>query len=236
MENIIPIKIVPIKDETKNEKYDFTNNTLTLSDNIIEKNFLYDHTGDYVVTSSTCMYDKTDKKYANYGPFTAFNNEPKQTYFLCDMCGNPQKDSATLPYPAYTQNPYAYGFDGGVCPYQGGGALLNTWSTLINGLPIRGEWLQIQIPDSASIYLFKYKISVPDNWSEPISFPKKFVVVGSNNGNDWHFLDQRNLTDEPERGVQEFNINSPDRFSYFRLIVCEIFTKKIGIIGIKQWS
>ena len=95
------------------------------------------------------------------------------------------------------------------------------------------------MPNTAGIYLFKYSILVPNNWTESVSFPKKFVVAGSIDGNTWDFLDQQDLTTEPESGSQkpvEFNINSSKKHTYFRLIVTEIFEKHTGVFAIKQWG
>jgi hypothetical protein len=242
MDNIIPIRVLPIRDDDKEINYDFTNVTMNLTDNIIEPGYNYDHTGKYIVTSSSCMYDVDDSRYKNHGPFVAFNNynneskKSKNNFFLCDMNGSPERAANSLPYTKYTQNPYAYAYNDGVAPYQGGGALQNTWSTMINGKPIYGEWLQIQLPKLSGVFLFKYGILIPDSWTDPISFPKKFVVVGSKDGQTWNFLDQQNLTEKPDDGFQEFNINSTEKYTYFRLIVCELFSNHTGIIGIKQWS
>lgn len=242
MDNIIPIRILPIRDDDKEINYDFTNVTMNLTENIIEPGYNFDHRGNYIISSSSCMYDVNDNRYKNHGPFVAFNNynneskKSKNNFFLCDMNGSPERDTTSLPYKKYTQNPYAYAYNDGVAPYQGGGSLQNTWSTMINGNPIYGEWLQIQLPKLSGVFLFKYGILIPDSWTDPISFPKKFVVVGSKDGQTWNLLDQQNLTEKPDDDYQEFNINSTEKYTYFRLIICELFSNHTGIIGIKQWS
>lgn len=243
--NVIPITIIPIHDKNNDINYNFKENTYTLTNKIKDDSYSFDRRGKYVVKSSSCMYDgDDDDNYSSYGPFVAFNNyntktkKTNENFFICDASGSPNRNKNKLPYPKYTQDPYAYAFSG-PGPYQGGGSPRNTWSTNVNNINIKGEWIQIELPEISSIFLFKYSILVPNNWKESISFPKKFVVVGSTDGNNWEFLDQQTLTTEPESGSQkpvEFNLNSSKKYRYFRLIVTEIFEKHTGVFAIKQWG
>ena len=242
--NAIPVRITPIRDENKDINYNITTTKYTLNEKIKEDTYAFDHRGTYVIKSSSCMYDDDDDNYKHHGPFVAFNNyntDTKKTrndFFISDVSGSSSRQISTLPYPKYTQNPYAYAFSG-PGTYQGGGAAKNSWSTPINGSSISGEWIQIKLPDTAGIFLFKYTILVPNNWRESISFPKKFIVAGSNDGVSWDFVDQQNLSKEPDVGSQipiEFNLNSSKKYIYFRLIVTEIFEKHEGVFAIKQWG
>lgn len=87
-------------------------------------------------------------------------------------------------------------------------------------------------------------------------FPKVFVVVGSSDGNNWFYVDQQSFVEPPDvpsstpygnsnlnfkKGVRKdpvhpntiiFDINSVTRYTYYRLIVSELFpgvdTAQIG--------
>jgi hypothetical protein len=247
--NFIPIRILPLRDEKKNINYQFTSNTFTLTENIKEDNYAFNHKGTYVVKSSSCMYDNDDEEnYPHYGPFVAFNNYNQKTknendFFICDVSGSINRTKGNLKYPAYTRNPYSYAFSG-PGTYQGGGTAKNFWTTnvITNGTTqsIGGEWIQIKLPATASMYLFKYSILVPNNWKETVSFPKKFMLVANNDaGDSWEFIDQQNLQTEPDVGSQtpiEFNLNTSNKYSCYRLIVTDIFANRAGVFAIKQWA
>ena len=112
-------------------------------------------------------------------------------------------------------------------PYQGGGSSINvnTWttpvgkSTIVN---VRGEWIQIRLP--YDVYINRYTLRTPQ-FSDPATntFPSKFVLVGSNDGTSWTRIDQQLISQNelPAGNVIQkgFDINSPDKYSYFRLII-----------------
>jgi hypothetical protein len=248
-DNNLVIKLLPIYDASNNIPYNFTSDTITIKKSIKEGPYEFDHTGTYKIRSSSCLFLKTDaSNYAHYGPFVAFNNENtknKKDFFICDMPYQDSKQNSN--YAKYTQFPYAFGLN---TPgsYIGGGSQSNTFSTIVNKSNIKGEWLQIKLPNGNSdvsgkggMYLTKYRISIPKNVGNmPISFPKKFIVVGSNEGLDtsnWNLIDEQNLVTEPDISSQpiEFKVVTSSKYIYFRLIVLELFKNYAGVIGIKQW-
>jgi hypothetical protein len=222
--------------------------------NVIKKSikesiYEFDHTGTYIIRSSSCFYLKTDaSNYAHHGPFVAFNNQNtknKKDFFLCDMPNQNYKQNSN--YAKYIQFPYAFGLNT-PASYIGGGSQSNTYSTMVNKSNIKGEWIQIKLPDGKSnvigkgrMYLTKYGISTPTNWNAPVSFPKNFVVVGSNEGLDnsnWELVDQQNLDTIPDISTQpiEFKVVTSSKYTYFRLIVLELFKNYPGVFAIKQWK
>jgi hypothetical protein len=63
------------------------------------------------------------------------------------------------------------------------------------------------------------------------------MVVGSNNGNDWEYIDQQKLY-PIDTSVQRpiiFNVNSPYSYSYYRLIIIEMPPKN-SVVRISQWG
>ena len=138
---------------------------------------------------------------------------------------------------------------------------------------IVGEWLQISLPADKPVYLFRYTITVPDpittgqasyptdrnpdeSYTYPIplpprkkytsQFPKSFTVVGSTDGKEWFYIDQRTFVEPPDLdlsnsdkernklndrhaitfnsdGSISFELNSVNRYTFFRLIITELF-------------
>lgn len=177
-----------------------TSNETTISgiaDNGIAK---YTPNGKYVITASSGV----DKAY------NAFNKDDKHW-----ECNNTENGS-------YSKNPYTGGIDDSA--YVGGGSD-NIFSTPITyspskrTAPLRGEWIQIHIPYQA--YIQSYRIKTPDGTVN--TFPRKFLFAGSNDEKTWTQLDQRNLNknDLTNNLTNEkmFDINTTDKYSYFRLII-----------------
>ena len=180
----------------------------------------------------TAIDDKGIAKYTPNGPYeiTASSNasidtqpyvianENDQDFWQCGFKDNPNYVAGAN--SQYTQNPYT----GGTTPssYQGGGKD-NTWTTPVGSdkiINVRGEWIQLRIPYKA--FIQQYGIRTP-TYTQYNTFPRKFMLVASNDGTAWTQLDQRNLKDaEVPKGEsikKMFDINSPEKYSYFRLIV-----------------
>jgi len=125
---------------------------------------------------------------------------------------------------------------------------------------IKGEWIEIKIPNP--IFLYSYSINVPFvsdlNKNNPLTnlsninysfdtsynltnyisfFPKIFILVGSNDGNNWTYIDEQSLVNSPEYGSNDnqtycynssrneirMQVNSIKNFSYYRLIITALF-------------
>lgn len=186
----------------------------------------YSPNGEYEITASSYASNDTQ-------PYNICNRNTND-YWQCDFKSNQNFISGK--YDQYTQNAY----DAGVkyAPYRGGGSSKNTWTTTIGkNNNIRGEWLQVHIPYQA--YLTNYSIETPP-YSRNNTFPMKFVLVASNDGNSWVQLDQQNLylneLPTSKQVKRTFKVVSVDRYSYFRLIFSqmgpEISTVKISQFGL----
>lgn len=191
----------------------------------------YTPNGEYKVTASSFANDKTQ-------PYNVFNDS-ESTFWQCDFSGNSNYNVHTNAHPKYMQDPYNKGTPS---TYQGGGTTTNTWVTTIgeDGKQqsfIKGEWIQVQLP--YNVYLFKYSILTPA-YTESSTFPVKFTVVGSNDGKVWKFIDYRNtIVDEyppiASHPLKTYNINSNDKYSFFRLIISEM-SGKIPYVKLNQWN
>ena len=204
------ITIVPLSDKI------FTGTTTEIS-GVADKGIVkYTPNGKYVITSSS----------GGDNAHNAFNNDDKHW-----ECNNKENGG-------YAQNPYTSGKTDSA--YVGGGSDNTLFSTSITSspskitTPMRGEWIQIHIPYQA--YIQSYRIKTPDGTDN--TFPRKFLFAGSNDEKTWTQLDQRNLNDEGLTNKKMFDINTTDKYSYFRLIIIGMGPKmstvkiqKIQLVG-----
>lgn len=193
----------------------------------------YEPNGIYEVKTSSYYNDTTQG-------FNAFNDNTQ--YWECDNINNPNYQPGKKSYPQYTQKTY-----GGDVPssYLGGGAEnnRNTWVTKVgpnaNKTDLKGEWIQIKLP--YKIYLTKYSITTP-TFSGYNTFPVKFTLVGSNDGETWDYLDQQLINkDQLPRGnmpMKTFFVTSYIKYTYFRLIVNVMpdFVNRLRINTIKLFG
>lgn len=202
--NIDVIDIIPFRDEYNIE---INSNTVTINgiDNMNNPHYLPN--GEYHFSASSVANSSNQ-------PYLAFNNDV-QSFWQCDFSGNTD-NTISKTYNSYSQNPYQLvSYDKTISPYVGGGDDTNTWTTLINGSQVNGEWLQVQLP--YSVYLYEYNILTPSNGSSPFLF----AVVGSNDGVNWKYVDQQNAANKDDINTS-YRVNSTEKFSYFRLIITEI--------------
>jgi PAN-like domain len=191
----------------------------------------YTPNGQYIITASSYASDSTQ-------PYNAFN-ENEVSGWQTDFSGNTNYNVNTNSHPQYVQNPYN---EGNPSTYQGGGTTTNTWVTTVGDANqkqtyVKGEWIQIQLP--YSIHLFRYSLLTPP-YTESSTFPVKFMIVGSNDGNTWNYVDFRNTTTEGVPPIAShpfklYNINTTQKYSYFRLILSEM-SGKIPYVRLNQWN
>lgn len=213
------IDIIPFSDE-----YNIHLNSNTVMINGIDNmnNSQYLPNGTYHFSaSSTASLDKQ--------PYMAFDNS-LNSFWQCDFSGNTDK-TINKTYTSYKQNPYnTVSYDHTISPYVGGGDDTNTWTTVINGNQINGEWLQVQLP--SSVYLYTYDILTPTGASSPFLF----AVVGSKDGVEWSYIDQQTTAnDNVKNNTMSYNVNSTQKFYYYRLIITEIIGNN-PYIQILKWK
>jgi hypothetical protein len=191
----------------------------------------YTPNGQYIITASSYASDTTQ-------PYNVFNSE-EVAYWQTDFSGNTDYNVNTNSHPQYIQNPYN---EGTPSTYRGGGSTSNMWVTTVGEVGkkqtyVKGEWIQIQLP--YRIHLFRYSLLTPP-YTETSTFPVKFMIVGSNDGQTWNYIDFRNTSTEGVPPISShpfklYNINTSQKYSYFRLIFCEM-SGKIPYVKLNQWN
>jgi hypothetical protein len=178
----------------------FTRNDLNITTADRANNF---KKGTYIASSSSYSSENTLA-------YNAFNGTTNTWW----ECGNTNPSSK----PVYVQNPYT---NSTPASYVGGGVPSTTYSTKVGNTTVDGEWLQIQIP--YKIFIDSYSI-LPRQDMLSNSFPRKFCLVGSNDGNKWEMIDQQ-INPKPLDDVTKptsFSITTIYSYSYFRLIISEL--------------
>ena len=190
----------------------------------------YTPNGNYIVTASSSAGDDN-------APYKVFNDSITD-FWQCDYKDNPGFNALKMSYPRYVSDPYNAA---NPSSYQGGGDPKNTWITKTGTgstkVDLKGEWIQIELP--YKIYLYKYSIATPVYSTENSTFPLQFTLVGSNDGNEWAYVDQRNLKPDklpPKTEPKKvFNINSSEKYSYYRLVINQMH-ETMTSVRIYQWN
>ena len=79
-------------------------------------------------------------------------------------------------------------------------------------------------------YLNSYTIATPQTM-----FPQCFYIVGSNDGIKWYFLDTHTIKNNKNLEEATFNLNSIEKYTYFRLIINSLFENN-DIVTIIKWQ
>lgn len=99
------------------------------------------------------------------------------------------------------------------------GAYNGSISTTVSGISYSGEWIQLQMP--IAVVLQYYYLYVTSTTVQ--SWPKNFVLAGSNDGNTWTLLDYETNTTIAVNNSRLFTLtNNTQAFSYYRIIVLTI--------------
>ena len=95
------------------------------------------------------------------------------------------------------------------------GLYVGTVSTLVNGAPYAGEWIQIQLPASSSLFTFSLSVTSGSLYQAPLSWQ----IAGSNDGSTWSTVYA--VVDIPfsAPGTFSYAPQYPSVYSYYRLIV-----------------
>ena len=173
----------------------------------------YEPNGKYVI--------KTSSNYNNDRQGLNAFNDTTTTFWECD---NKDNNNTNANYSQYIQTPYS-----GITPssYLGGGSDDNTWSTKVgpnkNKTEIPGEWIEIKLP--YKIYLTSYSITTP-TFTITNTFPKKFTLVSSTDGETWDYVDQHLINNDemPSKNAptKTLSVTSYKKYSYFRLIITQM--------------
>ncbi len=112
-------------------------------------------------------------------------------------------------------------------------------TTTINGVPVSGLWVQIQLP--SPVVLKSYQMMTRVSYSADRNrFPDKFYIVGSNNGTTWVQLDYKTYTNTDydtlmtpivvvgeTRSQLTISIENSVSYTYYRLVVQSLISGDI---------
>ena len=108
----------------------------------------------------------------------------------------------------------------------------NQFNTIVNGAPIYGEWLNLQLPNQ--IILNSYSIQCRnDAWY--YQAPYTWIIVGSNdNGKTWNKIDTQNNIKFSQNQLIKFTINNnTTAYNEYRIITIAVNTP--GWVSLTQW-
>ena len=104
--------------------------------------------------------------------------------------------------------------------YNSNGDYIGGLTTTVSGVSISGDWLQLQM--SSGQYIDRIGMIGRPGFS--FRTPKSFVFAGSNNGSTWANLYEITDSGSWSDGVWKyFNLSNPGNYSYYRIIVRNIF-------------
>ncbi|EKX52081.1 hypothetical protein GUITHDRAFT_133819 [Guillardia theta CCMP2712] len=98
------------------------------------------------------------------------------------------------------------------------------------GISCAGEWLQISLP--VSIYLYKYELYTRAN--NLFRGPKRFWILGSNDGSTWSVVDYQEGVTGYTRAGKSFVVEPTHKYSYYRIVVNE--NNKENWVSISWWK
>jgi len=212
-----PFQILPFPDgRTK-----FTSNTLVIDNPMFDENDIheiYDHTGEYVVTASSYS-DNT------HMPYNVFNGG-RVSSWKTNFADNKYVFKTEAPIPGYCKDPYNSS-NNGPSSYQGGGSSKTKYVTKVDNIDYKGEWIQIQLPTTSPIYLFRYSITTPRQNDDICRFPRSFLLAGSKDGSNWTYIDLQTLqlNNPPSTSDKTYNVNVAEHYRYLRFIFLDMFPK-----------
>jgi hypothetical protein len=101
----------------------------------------------------------------------------------------------------------------------------------ILGNSYAGEWLQIQLP--VSVLISSYSITPVTN---PYT-PSSWFIIGSRDGINWTFVDQRTGVIWVNNTAQTFSVGATQAYTYYRIVNNQV-TGNTGIYGanIVEWT
>ena len=115
-----------------------------------------------------------------------------------------------------------------------------TQVTLINNSIIKGEWIDVNVPDTITINRYALLPGRRDDNPEQLTqFPKDFYLLGSNNKDKWNILDSH-FDYTPAYSDNNtpimFDINNKQKYKYIRLVISSLNPAYTGFKGLGSVS
>ena len=240
-----PIQIIPFPDN-----YKITQNTFTINDPFYNNNDTYkeyNFKGNYKITSSSNQNDAYDayKAFTKDGtwksgitkklPDDYTTTEYTSSYYSGSKKTTVKQENVSIKGKTKTYNPTD---------------IKGEWLqiSLPADKPLYLFRYSIRVPNPVVYYSergndesYTYPSPLPPEKKYTSLFPKSFTVVGSTDGNNWYYIDQQTFVEPPDiennrknlnynKGFTvnsdksiSFNLNSINRYTFFRLIITELF-------------
>jgi hypothetical protein len=99
----------------------------------------------------------------------------------------------------------------------------NKQTTLTNNSVIKGEWIDVTIPNTITVNRYRLLPGRRDDNSEQLTpFPKDFYLLGSNDTNKWEIIDSHfdyTPTYSDNNTPITFDINNKKKYTHIRLVI-----------------
>lgn len=116
----------------------------------------------------------------------------------------------------------------------------DTKTTLINNSVVKGEWIDVNVPDTITINRYELLPGRRDDDIEQLTpFPRDFYLLGSNEKDKWKILDSHfnyNPTYSDNNTPISFNIENKKRYKYIRLVISSLNPAYTGFKGLGSVS
>ena len=115
----------------------------------------------------------------------------------------------------------------------------NKQTILANNSTIKGEWIEVEIPETVVVKKYEMLPGKRDGTNELTPFPKDFYVLGANDTNKWEILDSHfdyKPVYDTDNSPISFNINNKKKYKYLRLVISSLNPAYTGFHGLGSAS
>jgi hypothetical protein len=115
----------------------------------------------------------------------------------------------------------------------------NKQTILVNNSIIKGEWIEVEIPETVVVKKYEMLPGKRDGTNELTPFPKDFYVLGANDTNKWEILDSHfdyKPVYDTDNSPISFNINNKKKYKYLRLVISSLNPAYTGFHGLGSAS
>ena len=115
----------------------------------------------------------------------------------------------------------------------------NKQTILANNSTIKGEWIEVEIPETVVVKKYEMLPGKRDGTNELTPFPKDFYVLGANDTNKWEILDSHfdyKPVYDTDNSPISFNINNKKKYKHLRLVISSLNPAHTGFHGLGSAS
>lgn len=115
----------------------------------------------------------------------------------------------------------------------------NKQTILANNSTIKGEWIEVEIPETVVVKKYEILPGKRDGTNELTPFPKDFYVLGANDTNKWEIMDSHfdyKPVYSTDNSPISFNIKNKKKYKYLRLVISYLNPANTGFHGLGSAS